>query len=57
MTQFIDYEKFSLSYRMCLASVIPDIEPTWYLEEVSKLKWQDTMHQEIDALEKNGLRN
>lgn len=52
LTPFINYKKFSATYRISLAIFTIDIEPIQYSDVVPNPKRRLAMRQEIDALEK-----
>lgn len=50
LTHFVNYNKFSPSYRQFLALVTAEIESTKYSEAISYPKWRLAMKDKRDAL-------
>ena len=53
LSQFLNYEHFSPSYRALLASISSHFEPQFFSHAINDPKWCEAMAKEISALEDN----
>ena len=54
ITDYVNYDHFSLAHRAFLASISQEKEPVTYTDAVKDSRWRDAMKSEIHALETNG---
>lgn len=53
LSQFLNYERFSPSFRALLASISSHFEPQYFSQAINDPKWREAMAKEISALEDN----
>ena len=54
ITDYVNYDHFSLAHRVFLASISQEKEFVTYIDEVKNSRWKDAIKSEIHVLETNG---
>nr|CAN82171.1 hypothetical protein VITISV_040546 [Vitis vinifera] len=55
IAHYINCDNFSVHYRKFLAAIISSNDPKSFKEAMKDVGWQKSMHEEIQALEENGM--